>query len=266
VFKLKRNEHKVVIKYKAKLVVKRYAQRRGVDYEEIFVPVARLDTIRLLIALAAHKGWEVHHLDVKSAFLNGDLHEEMFVEQPASFIREGSEQKVLKLRKALYGLHQAPRAWNTKLDDTLIAVPVTVPLCRRGLGRRPTTLFPYQLRRDIPINTPAPPFRDNLVSDCSGSASAISKSFVTGSQYGNGDDDDEVSLRDLFQRLVGLEEVLTPMSDRLASLEEIVVDQGKQQTILHMALMKMEHTLQDSDVVSIATTTVTRPRTAMTSY
>jgi hypothetical protein len=118
-FELKRNEHGDVVKYKARLVVKGYAQRRGIDYDEVFAPVDRLDTVRLLIALAAHKGWEVHHIDVKSAFLNGDLLEEVFVEQLVGFIKKGSEGKLLKLRKALYGLHQAPRAWNAKLDDTL---------------------------------------------------------------------------------------------------------------------------------------------------
>jgi hypothetical protein len=66
--------------------------------------------------LAADRGWEMHHLDVKSAFLNGDLHEEVFVQQPGGFV---TEHKVLRLRKALYGLHQAPRAWNAKLDCTL---------------------------------------------------------------------------------------------------------------------------------------------------
>jgi hypothetical protein len=69
--------------------------------------VARLDSMRLLIALAAHEGWEVHHMDVKSTFLNGDL-QEVYVEQPMSFIVAGKEHKVLKLKKALYGLHQAP--------------------------------------------------------------------------------------------------------------------------------------------------------------
>jgi hypothetical protein len=125
VFKLKRNEHGAMVKYKARLVVKDYAQRRGIDYDEVFAPVARLDIVRLLIDLATHKGWEVHHLDVKSAFLNGDLLEEVFVEQPASFIKKGSEEKVLKLKRALYGLHQAPRAWNAKLDDTLIELGFT---------------------------------------------------------------------------------------------------------------------------------------------
>jgi hypothetical protein len=106
----------------ARLVVKGYAQRKGIDYDEVFAPVARLDTVRLLIALAADRGWEMHHLDVKLAFLNGDLQEEVFVQQPEGFVKKGSENKVLKLSKALYGLHQAPRAWNAKLDCTLSAL------------------------------------------------------------------------------------------------------------------------------------------------
>ncbi|KAL6647280.1 hypothetical protein ACP70R_014717 [Stipagrostis hirtigluma subsp. patula] len=122
VFKVKRDEHGAVSKHKARLVVKGYAQWRGLDYDEVFAPVARLDSVRLLIALAAHEGWEVHHMDVKSAFLNGDLQGEVYVEQPAGFTVTGKEHKVLKLRKALYGLHQAPRAWNGKLDDTLLSL------------------------------------------------------------------------------------------------------------------------------------------------
>jgi hypothetical protein len=121
VFKVKRDDDGNNVKHKAGLVVKGYAQRRGLDYDEVFALVARLDSVRLLIALAAHEGWEVHHLDVKSAFLNGDLHEEVYVEQPLGFIKEGEEHKVLKLKKALYGLHQAPRAWNEKVDDTLMS-------------------------------------------------------------------------------------------------------------------------------------------------
>jgi hypothetical protein len=75
--------------------------------------------VRLLIALAAHKCWEMHHLDVKSTFLSGELQEEVFVHQPAGFIKAGSEHKVFRLKKAMYGLHQAPRAWYAKLDSTL---------------------------------------------------------------------------------------------------------------------------------------------------
>jgi hypothetical protein len=122
VFKVKRDEQGNITKHKARLVVKGYTQRCGIDYDEVSAPVACLDSVRLLIALVGHEGWEVHHLDVKSAFLNGDLHEEVFVQQPIGFMKSGEEHKVLKLRKALYGLHQALRAWNAKLDDTLISL------------------------------------------------------------------------------------------------------------------------------------------------
>lgn len=99
--------------------MKGYAQVFGVDFSETFAPVARLDTIRMLLALAAQKGWKVYHLDVKSAFLNGYLQEEIFVEQPEGFHVKGHEEKVYKLKKALYGLKQAPRAWYSRIDDYL---------------------------------------------------------------------------------------------------------------------------------------------------
>jgi hypothetical protein len=91
-----------------------------VDFEEVFAPVARIETVRLIIALAAKSGWKVHHIDVKSAFLNGDLIEEVYVQQTPSFVVENGSGKVLKLRKALYGLRQAPRAWNAQLDKELL--------------------------------------------------------------------------------------------------------------------------------------------------
>ncbi|KAC9456371.1 hypothetical protein E3N88_45791 [Mikania micrantha] len=102
-----------------KLVAKGYIQKHGVDYDEVFAPVARLETVRLVLAISAQKGWFVHHLDVKTAFLHGDLNEEVFVEQPQGFEKKGCEGKVYKLNKALYGLKQAPQAWNIKLDGVL---------------------------------------------------------------------------------------------------------------------------------------------------
>jgi hypothetical protein len=81
--------------------------------------MARIESVRLLLALAAQEGWHVHHMDVKSAFLNDDLKEEVYVHQPPGFAIPDKEGKVLRLRKALYGLHQALRAWNAKLDSTL---------------------------------------------------------------------------------------------------------------------------------------------------
>ncbi|GJR00745.1 ribonuclease H-like domain, reverse transcriptase, RNA-dependent DNA polymerase [Tanacetum coccineum] len=88
-------------------------------FDEVFAPVARIETVRLILALAAYHGWQVHHLDVKSAFLHGELKEEVYVTQPEGFVQQGNSGKVYKLIKALYGLRQAPRAWNVKLDQTL---------------------------------------------------------------------------------------------------------------------------------------------------
>ncbi|KAD2393870.1 hypothetical protein E3N88_40847 [Mikania micrantha] len=105
-----------VSRYKARLVAKGYSQIEGIDYTETFAPVARFETIRVVIAIAAHRGWKLHQLDVKTAFLNGELTDEIYVQQPEGFIVKGKEGKVYKLRKALYGLKQAPRAWYSKID------------------------------------------------------------------------------------------------------------------------------------------------------
>ncbi|GKE03752.1 ribonuclease H-like domain, reverse transcriptase, RNA-dependent DNA polymerase [Tanacetum coccineum] len=119
VFKTKKDANGNIIKHKARLVAKGYIQEHGIDFKEVFAPVARMETIRLLLAIAANNKWEVHHLDVKSAFLHGDLKEEVYVTQPEGFITRQDQGKVYRLIKALYGLRQAPRAWNIKLDNTL---------------------------------------------------------------------------------------------------------------------------------------------------
>ncbi|CAL2249791.1 unnamed protein product [Prunus armeniaca] len=116
VYKTKLNLDGTVQKNKARLVAKGYSQKPGIDYNETFAPVARVDTIRTLIALAAHKEWSLYQLDVKSAFLNGVLKEEVYVEQPQGFVKKDEETKVYKLHKALYGLKQAPRAWYDEID------------------------------------------------------------------------------------------------------------------------------------------------------
>lgn len=119
VYKLKKDANGRVVKHKARLVAKGYSQEQGIDYDEVYAPVTRLETVRLLLALSAKNNWEVHHLDVKTAFLNGDLKEEVFVTQPEGFEKAGKEQYVYKLKKALYGLRQAPRAWYAKLNSYL---------------------------------------------------------------------------------------------------------------------------------------------------
>nr|GEW44157.1 ribonuclease H-like domain, reverse transcriptase, RNA-dependent DNA polymerase [Tanacetum cinerariifolium] len=119
VFKTKIDANGNIVKLKARLVAKYYIQEHGIDFEEVFAPVARMETIRLLLAIAANNKYEVHHLDVKSAFLHGNLKEEVYVTQPEGFIKTQDQGKVYRLIKALYGLRQAPHAWNIKLDNTL---------------------------------------------------------------------------------------------------------------------------------------------------
>lgn len=118
IYKTKLNELGQVDKYKARLVARGYSQQYGVDYTEVFAPVSRLDTVRMVIALAAQKGWKLFQLDVKSPFLYGTLKEEVFVEQPKGYVKKGSEDKVYKLHKALYGL-------NKLLEHGLVALSHT---------------------------------------------------------------------------------------------------------------------------------------------
>nr|GEX01244.1 reverse transcriptase [Tanacetum cinerariifolium] len=103
--------------YEARLVAKGYKQKHRIDYEEVFAPVARLETIRMIITVAAQHKWKIHQMDVKSAFLSGLLAEEVYVEQPERYVSKGQKGKVLRLKKALYGLKQAPCAWNTRIDN-----------------------------------------------------------------------------------------------------------------------------------------------------
>jgi hypothetical protein len=116
---MKRDEVGAIVKHKARLVTRGFVQREDIDFDDTFTPMARLESVRLLFALAVQKGWRAHHMDVKSAFLNDNLKEEVCVHQPPGFVIPSKEGEVLRLRKTLYGLWQAPRAWNAKLDSTL---------------------------------------------------------------------------------------------------------------------------------------------------
>ena len=120
------------MKHKARQVAKGYVQKQGVDFEEVFAPVARLESIRLLLEIAAHYSWEVHHMDVKSAFFNGELKEIIYARQPPGFLDNENHDKVLHLHKTLYRLRQAPRAWNAKLDSTLL--PLKFKRCTSEQG------------------------------------------------------------------------------------------------------------------------------------
>jgi hypothetical protein len=103
VYKAKSGEHERVGKHKARLMVKGYVQKKGINFEEVFTPVDCMESMRLILAVVAHEGWRVHHMDVKFAFLNGELEEDVYVWQPPGFI-DGEDHQVLKLKKALYGL------------------------------------------------------------------------------------------------------------------------------------------------------------------
>ncbi|GJW85244.1 retrovirus-related pol polyprotein from transposon TNT 1-94 [Tanacetum coccineum] len=118
---VKLDEYGDVLKNKARLMVKGYPQEEGLDFEESFAPVARLEAIRIFIANAASKNMTVYQMDVKTAFLNGELKEEVYVSQPKGFVDPNHPHHVYCLKKALYGLKQAPRAWYDTLSKFLLA-------------------------------------------------------------------------------------------------------------------------------------------------
>ena len=113
-------------RYKARLVAKGYTQKEGDDFFDTYSPVARLTIIQVLISLAAFYGLIVHQMDVKTAFLNGELEEEIYMDQPDGFVANGQECKVCKLLKSLYGLKQAPKQWHEKFDITLTSAAFVV--------------------------------------------------------------------------------------------------------------------------------------------
>ena len=121
IFKKKMKIDGTIDKFKARLVAKGFTQKEGIDYFDTYAPVARTATIRILIALASIYNFEIHQMDVKTAFLNGDLEEEIYMKQPEGFVMPGQENKVCKLIKSLYGLKQAPKQWHEKFDKVIIS-------------------------------------------------------------------------------------------------------------------------------------------------
>lgn len=120
VYRNKMNEQGQVIRNKARLVAQDYSQGEGIDFDETFAPVARLEAIRISLAFVNHNNIKLFQMGVKSAFLNGFIKEDVYVEQPPLFEDENLSNHVYKLKKALYGLKQAPRAWNDRLKSNLI--------------------------------------------------------------------------------------------------------------------------------------------------
>lgn len=130
VFKRKVNSENNVT-YRARLVAKVFTQKAGIDYEETFAPVLRYSTLTLLIAMSVNLYLRITHLDVKTAFLNGISHENVYMRQPECFIKVGAENQVSKLKHAIYGLKQSSRIWNLGVREFLT-----------GLGYKQTDLEP----------------------------------------------------------------------------------------------------------------------------
>ncbi|GJV25890.1 putative ribonuclease H-like domain-containing protein [Tanacetum coccineum] len=120
VYRNKKDERGVVVRNKARLVAQGHRQEEGIDYDEVFAPVARIEAIRIFLAFASYMGFIVYQMDVKSAFLYGKIDEEVYVSQPPGFLDPKYPKKVYKVVKALYGLHQAPRAWYATLSTFLL--------------------------------------------------------------------------------------------------------------------------------------------------
>ncbi|GJS14908.1 retrovirus-related pol polyprotein from transposon TNT 1-94 [Tanacetum coccineum] len=163
IYKVKLDELGGILKNKARLVARGYRQEEGIDFEESFAPVARLDAIRIFLAYAAHMNMIVYQMDVKTAFLNGILREEVYVSQPDGFVDQDNPNHVYKLKKALYGLKQAPRAWYDLLSKFLLSqefskgtVDPTLFIRRQGkdILLLIESLKKYDMESSDPVDTP----------------------------------------------------------------------------------------------------------------
>ncbi len=119
VFKLKTNEDGTTSRYKARLVAQGFSQQKGSDYDETFSPVARMESVRMIISLAVRCGLKLHQFDVTTTFLNGKLEELVYMKQPEGYTTEKNKHHVCRLRRSIYGLKQSPRCWNVTIDEHL---------------------------------------------------------------------------------------------------------------------------------------------------
>jgi hypothetical protein len=133
VFKVKLHSDGSIDKFKARLVALGNRQKYGIDFGEVFAPGIGHDTVRCLLSLAASLNLEVHHVDIKTAFLNGQLHETVYMRQPPGFIKSGNENHVWRLKKSIYGLRQSPKMWNDTLHDYLIQPGFQRSICDFGV-------------------------------------------------------------------------------------------------------------------------------------
>jgi hypothetical protein len=145
VYDIKYNADGSINRFKARLVAKGCSQKEGVDFTETFAPVARMPSLRAVLAIAAAQDLEIHQMDVKTAFLHGDLEEDIYMEQPPGFVAPGSQANlVCKLNRSLYGLRQAGRAWYKKIDAALNDLglkPTMSDNCIYVLHETPTTVY-----------------------------------------------------------------------------------------------------------------------------
>jgi hypothetical protein len=125
IYKIKHAADGNIEKYKARFVARGFSQKEGEDYDETFSLVARYTSIRSTISIASVMGWKLHQMDVKTAFLNGVIEEEVYIEKPQGFVIHGKESHVCKLKKALYELKQAPRAWYARINNYLMSLGFT---------------------------------------------------------------------------------------------------------------------------------------------
>ena len=177
VYKTKISPEGRIERYKVRLVTQGFSQKYGFEYDETFCPVVRPESVRTVIALAAKKNLMLHQMDVATAFLNGTLEEEVYMEQPAGFIKHGEENLVCKLKKSLYGLKQSPRCWNTTLDlhvksvnlkqssadlcvytsvgeETVIVAVYVDEICIRQCGYTLRILDKFEMSDAKPVSTP----------------------------------------------------------------------------------------------------------------
>ncbi|GJV59184.1 retrovirus-related pol polyprotein from transposon TNT 1-94 [Tanacetum coccineum] len=160
-WKNKHDEENTVIHNKAHLVAKGYNQQEGIDFKESFAPVARLEAVRLFVAYATHKSFPVYQMDIKIAFLNGPLKEEVYINQPDRFVDLHHPDKVYRLKKALYGLKQAPNAWYDELSNFLVSKGFSK-------GSIDPTMFITKKGEDILLVIGIPPATKPLDADLSG--------------------------------------------------------------------------------------------------
>ena len=139
IFKRKLKTDGSIEKHKARLVVQGFRQKEGLDFFDTYSPVTRITSIRMLIAIAALRNLEIHQMDVKTAFLNGDLEEEIYMKQPEGYIVPGQENKVCRLVKSLYGLKQAPKQWHEKFDHVMMTNGFSINECDKCIYIKDTS-------------------------------------------------------------------------------------------------------------------------------